>query len=81
MSIVVYGPMGCGKTHNKDKLKNHFKMEKVDDTGRNPYPRSNQVAEFEAGHTMFLTHLPPPARLHGARWIVSFEQAMKEIDK
>lgn len=28
-SVIVYGPPGCGKTTNQDRLKRHFGLSKV----------------------------------------------------
>lgn len=32
-SVIVYGPPGCGKTTNKDRLKRHFGLGSVLDFG------------------------------------------------
>ena len=31
MSVIVYGPAGCGKTHNAKRLMKHFGMSRVID--------------------------------------------------
>lgn len=32
-SVIVYGPPGCGKTTNKDRIKRHFGLGQVLDFG------------------------------------------------
>lgn len=31
MGIIIYGPQGCGKTRNADKLAKHFGLSKIVD--------------------------------------------------
>ena len=50
MSIVVYGPQGCGKTRNKTALQAHFGMGQVIDDWKpgDPLPEN----------TLALTNVP-----------------------
>lgn len=79
MSVIVYGPQGCGKTKNAEALRTLFKCDRVIDDGKNPYPKSNKQDEkFKAGNDLFLTCEEPPARCLGAeRRIMSYENAMR----
>lgn len=79
MSVIVYGPQGCGKTRNAETLRVLFKCDKVVDDGRDPYPKSTkQDTKFKAGNDLFLTCEEPPTRCLGAeRRIMSFENAMR----
>lgn len=60
MSIIVYGPPGCGKTTNAEKLRQYFCCETVVDADFDPYPISHhQVMEFLKGSILFLTNIDP----------------------
>lgn len=60
MSIIVYGPPGCGKTLNAEKLRQYFCCETVVDADFDPYPISKkQVKEFLEGDILFLTNIDP----------------------
>lgn len=60
MSIIVFGPPGCGKTRNAELLRQYFCCETVVDADFDPYPISKkQVKEFLDGTILFLTNIDP----------------------
>ena len=87
MSVIVYGPQGCGKTKNAERLRKHFKMDETCDDEMDPYPLTKeQVIEFKNGSTLFLTSIDPKTKgyaSHGEddnRRVLSFERAMKLLE-
>lgn len=83
MSIIIYGPQGCGKTRHAEALRRFFKMDEICDDEMDPYPLTpTQQAEFKAGKVLFLTCIHPEDKGYSAsdkRRIISFEQAMKAM--
>ena len=87
MSMIVHGPQGCGKTRNGELLRRHFKLSRIVDCGlgcdlASAYTllsTAHKREVFKGGNTLYLTSEPPPAHLDGARRIVSFDEAMRQI--
>jgi len=85
MSIIIYGPVGVGKTYNAEALKKHFKMRYVRDANDyppaiDPYPKTlGQMEEFKAGFELFLTDTFPPENypFRATRRILSYAEACK----
>lgn len=80
MSIIIYGPQGCGKIRNAEKLRKIFGMSEVVDDGHDPYPLSEaQVIEFKGGGNLFLTDINPESRgynKHNGR-VISYADAVR----
>lgn len=70
-TILIFGPAGCGKTHNAERLRQHFGCTGVIDPWWN---------EFLYGY-LHLTNAPPQHHflIRGVEYI-SFADAMKEIE-
>lgn len=49
-SIFVYGPAGCGKTHNSEALRKHFGLGTVVDDACNPC----NVRRFQPENVLYL---------------------------
>lgn len=71
MSVLVHGPMGCGKTRNSEALRRHFGMRHILDgwTPGDPVPP----------HTLILTYHEPQWSSSSRVRIVSFSAAMQAI--
>lgn len=71
MSVVVYGPQGCGKTRNAKSIMKALGLSKVveaDELHGRPYPRYR---------TLLLTNQRPAASYRYA--IMSFDEAMAKV--
>ena len=86
MSMIIYGPQGCGKTQHAEALRRHFKLARIvdgDDCRPNAYSLLNKPAEFQRGRTLYLTSLtPPPAAANAAvpsRLVLAFAAAMAQL--
>lgn len=85
MSVIVFGPQGCGKSLNAQQLMRHFNLQVVieaDDLRGSVYDQlrtSTLAAQFKAGNALYLTHEPPPSWVDavGGRRVVAFEEAIK----
>lgn len=68
MTVIVFGLMGCGKTHNAEALRKHFKCSKVVDTwdGFSRLPRN----------ALALTCFPI-VKTRGAK-VVEFDEACRQ---
>ena len=78
MSVIVYGPQGCGKTVNAEKLRKFLDCDKVVDGDRNPYPRGDkQRCMFYSGKILFLTNEEPPAHCRNMSLIYHFDDLVK----
>lgn len=79
MSIVIYGPQGCGKTRNAEALLKHYGSvcDQVSDDGRFKYPRKQRDWErLKAGRVLYLTFEPPKGPwAHSLRFIPYAEAA------
>jgi len=88
LSVIVYGPQGCGKTLQAERLRKHLKMEEVCDGEMDPYPLTiKQQEEFKAGKVLFLTNIAPKQKDYDTRYddydtrrVLSFDQAMKLME-
>jgi hypothetical protein len=85
MSIIIHGPQGCGKSLHGEQLRRHFKLTQVvgeDDAGF-PLSLYGQVLrdpiKFKSGNTLYLTSEAPPPALRDARRVISFVEAMHEV--
>ncbi len=68
-SVIVYGPVGCGKTHNAERFAKAYGLTYIRD-GLNPDDH------VETRDTLYLTNIRPPA---GGRVLaVPFQEAMKK---
>ena len=88
MSIIVYGPQGCGKTRNAAVLLKAFKLTKAvdaDDTTELRLPRNDLYyawahqphrGTLERKRLLILTHEEPPTELLCDRRVLSFQRAM-----
>lgn len=97
MNVIVYGPQGCGKSKNADRLAAYFGCKKIVelddykasgqiDTGRPLYTESRE--SLEKVDTLFLTNsdlrirdLKAILKLTGEAKLIDFNQAMSEIDQ
>lgn len=79
MSIIVYGPQGCGKTKHAEALRAHFNCDAVVDEAEWPKGQ-RELAKFKAGNDLLLiTADEVPAKLGTEnRRIYSFEDAAAE---
>lgn len=72
-SMIIYGPAGCGKTRNADRLMEHFGLTRIHDEGVRP------IRDIDAYGTLYLMQTPPPlGKRNGAR-CRSFAQAMESM--
>jgi len=70
-TILVYGPQGCGKTRNAERIAQALGLTTIIDAfelSKQPWPRAG---------ALLLTNEKPPkrTRLH----VMSFEQAMNRV--
>jgi hypothetical protein len=80
MSIIIYGPAGCGKTRNAARFAKFFGMTEIVDDEMDPYPLTPmQVQEFKAGTTLYLTYISPHDKdySYDRRRYISFDDAFK----
>lgn len=86
MSVIVYGPQGCGKSLNAQQLMRHFNLKRVIEADELSFSSvyllirsSTHLAKFKAGDALYLTHEPPPPWVDavGGRRVVAFEEAIK----
>ena len=77
MSVVVYGPKGCGKTHHAELLRKTFKLVCIVDDATDVYRRWGP--DLKARRALFLTIEEPPApppELGEHRRFIPFERAL-----
>lgn len=81
MSIIVYGPQGCGKTKHAEALRAHFNCDAVVDEAEWPKGQ-RELAKFKAGNDLLLiTADEAPGIVTSQpihRRIFSFEEAAAE---
>lgn len=69
MSIIIYGPQGCGKSLYAERFRQFFKMESICDDEMDPYPLTTpQQEEFKAGKVLFLTCIDPKLKDYDTRY-------------
>ena len=88
MSIIVYGPQGCGKTHHSQALRAHFKLSAVLDDHEPPLrggvfellQNPKYAPQVKALNALILTAERPPHFVMEIepRRVLSFAQAMKQ---
>lgn len=69
-SVVVFGPQGCGKTLNAEKLRRHFGLQTVIDNGwdwNTPVPREGALV---------LTNMQPTERFASDRNVFAYADAI-----
>lgn len=81
MSIIIYGPQGCGKSRHAEALARHFGCRHIVDGIIDPYPRTRVDAErLKLGDTLILTQTPPPYPIDASdRRILHFDRAMAAL--
>lgn len=79
MSVIIYGPPGCGKTRNSIKLAWFFGMRRVKEDNGEMYQWVH-APRFKTGKILYLTNVPPPEYLDKNRRILSFDEAMEQIE-
>lgn len=72
-NIVIYGPPGCGKTHNASVLMVFYGMDRIIDEFR--FPRSAE----DVSRCLLLTETPEIRGLDATDRIIPFADAMKEL--
>lgn len=78
MSVVIYGPQGCGKSRAARQLAEHYGCTAISDDGRFRYPHTPaEWHAFDSESILFLTHEPPPLGCCDRR-IIAFETAINE---
>lgn len=80
MSIVIYGPRGCGKTRNAEAFRKFYNCKEIVDDGKFVYPVTEQEhAEFKAGNILYLTdELPPFYSVSCSRRYIPFYEACRQ---
>lgn len=76
-SIVIYGPRGCGKTINAERLQKHFGLERIVDEGKDYWPFDRKGPALESKGVLYLVEEPPLTvkKLNGAI-LMKFTDAM-----
>ena len=83
MSLIVYGPQGCGKTTHAEKLRKHFGLDSVFDADdlqcRGDIYRymsdPAKGARIKSMNALILTNREPPPGYESRR-VVSFDRAL-----
>lgn len=83
MSVILYGPQGCGKTIHAPRIAAYFKLERiVDESEQGVSPGSVYLLplaglqRFAAGRKLYLTCEEPPPDLLGSSRVVSIAMAL-----
>jgi len=78
MSVIIFGPAGCGKTKNAEILRKHFKCKKIVDGAC--------FSDFNKNtNCLYLTNEPVPESNHKDmknglnRRVISFNDAMRLV--
>lgn len=71
-SVLIYGPQGCGKTINADKIAKHFGLKRIVDAGRDSNQASECLAPKSEG-TLYLTTEAPKKSVSAT--VMSYEAA------
>lgn len=83
MSIIVYGPQGCGKSLNGEALCRHFKCDRVveaeefPDTWGGSLYAPNNTRRLTDANWLFLTSEPPPVAWELSHLAIPFAAAMR----
>jgi len=89
MSIVIYGPQGCGKTRHAERLRQFYKLERVIEQLSPESPPDiwaslsnlEQAAQMKAKNALYITDEAPPEQLQGNRRVIAFEDAMRTVEQ
>lgn len=73
MSVIIYGPQGCGKTRNAEALAKHFGLNHIIDDGEDENGNSWHPGDPVPDDTLVLTNAP------GIDGAISFDEAMASI--
>lgn len=87
-SVIVYGPQGCGKSLNAEKLRRAFGCDHVVDDAEAADVYSGltgtpaEAVSFKMRSTLYLVHEPPPdsMALLDRRRVLPFAEAMQLAD-
>ena len=78
MSVIIYGPHGCGKTEAASDLRYFFKCRNYHDSYPNPYGRLHaSPAVFNTESVLYLTSQEPPEHLRNHPKVVRFSDALR----
>ena len=72
-SIIVYGPPGCGKTMNAERIRKALDLKRVEDELA---PRER----FDKDGVLYLTNMFPPNDGSRTVWL-TYEDAMTKVDQ
>lgn len=91
MSIIIYGPQGCGKGLHAEQLRCFFKLDRVIDDDHDQALTYNDMrrlmidrhtaATFKAGRNLYLTCETPPDLLKESRRVIAFSEAMHMLEQ
>lgn len=74
MSIVVYGPQGCGKGLHAEELRKAFRLAYIVHDAIDVYRRWGP--DLKARRALFLTHEEPPKDHGETRRFIPFDRAL-----
>ncbi len=74
-AVLVYGPQGCGKSINAERLRRHFGCASVQDEGLDWWGPRRKIVDG----ALHLTTEQPAAEIPGVR-VLSFAEAMRESE-
>lgn len=75
-AVLVYGPQGCGKTTNAERLRRHFGCTSVQDDGLYLDGPQHKIVDG----ALHLTSKQPVTEIPDVR-VLSFAEAMAEIKR
>ncbi len=70
MSVIIYGPQGCGKTSNAEALAKHFGLNHIIDDGEDEHGNSWHPGDPVPDDALVLTNAP------GIDGAISFDEAL-----
>lgn len=75
-AVLVYGPQGCGKTTNAERLRRHFGCATVQDDGLHLHGPQRKIVDG----ALHLTTERPANEVPDVR-VLSFAEAMAEVER